>query len=122
VRSEILFEVQRAKLKEELISPIKQHSKKKISVDTLFQPVNRLRSKTILITIIVMFKMIVVLMISINNITKLLQLIIKTAQKISKYDLLQLIRMKLNNGLNKMSKVINKMLSNLHKNILITGY
>jgi hypothetical protein len=92
VRSGFLFEAHLAKLKEELISPFKQYYKKKISADTHSQPVNRLRSKAIL--------MIVIFLIYIKNIAKSLQCMVKTAQKISEYALFQLIGIKLRGGLN----------------------
>lgn len=117
---EFLAETQGAKLKEELLSSFEQYSKKKISADTLFQPIDRLRSKAILMIVVVLFVMIIVLMMFIKNITEPLQHMIETAQKISKGDLSQTIEIKSNDELTKLGNVINEMSSNLQEIILLS--
>ena len=117
---EFLVETQGAKLREELLSSFEQYSKKKISEDTLFKPIDRLRSKAILMIVVVLFVMIIVLMMFIKNITEPLQHMIETAQKISKGDLSQTIEIKSNDELIKLGNVINEMSSNLQEIILLS--
>lgn len=117
---EFLSETQGAKLREDLLSGFEQYSNKKISVDTLFQPINRLRSKAILMIMVVLFVVVIVLMMFIKNITEPLQHMIEIVQNISKGDLSQTIEIKSNNELAKLGNVINEMSSNLQEITLLS--
>ena len=117
---EFLAETQGAKLREELLSNFKQYSDKKISEDALFQPIDRLRNKAILMIVVVLCVVIVVLTMFIKNITEPLQHMIELAQDISKGDLSQTIEIKSNNELAKLGNVINEMSSNLQEITLLS--
>ena len=117
---EFLSETQGAKLREDLISGFEQYSNKKISEDSLFQPIDRLRSKAILMIVVVLCVVIVVLTMFIKNITEPLQHMIELAQDISKGDLSQTIEIKSNNELAKLGNVINEMSSNLQEITLLS--
>lgn len=115
-----MAETHSSKLREELLSNFEQYSEKQISEDTLFQPIDRLRSKAILMIVVVLFVMVIVLMMFIKNITEPLQHMIETAQKISKGDLSQTIEIRSNNELTKLGNVINEMSSNLQEITLLS--
>ena len=117
---EFLAETQGERLREELLSNFKQYSNKKISEDSLFQPIDRLRSKAILMIVVVLFVVVIVLMMFIKNITEPLQHIIEMAQDISKGDLSQTIEIKSNNELAKLGNVINELSSNLQEITLLS--
>jgi methyl-accepting chemotaxis protein len=117
---EFLSETQGAKLREDLISGFEQYSNKKISEDALFQPIDRLRNKAILMIVVVLCVVIVVLTMFIKNITEPLQHMIELAQDISKGDLSQTIEIKSNNELAKLGNVINEMSSNLQEITLLS--
>ena len=120
VGGEFLSETQGAKLREDLISGFEQYSNKKISEDALFQPIDRLRNKAILMIVVVLCVVIVVLTMFIKNITEPLQHMIELAQDISKGDLSQTIEIKSNNELAKLGNVINEMSSNLQEITLLS--
>jgi methyl-accepting chemotaxis protein len=117
---EFLSETQGVKLKEDLLSGFEHYSNKKISEDALFQPIDRLRSKAILMIVVVLLVVVIVLMMFIKNITEPLQHMIEIAQGISKGDLSQSIEIKSNNELAKLGNVINEMSSNLQEITLLS--
>ncbi len=124
---EFLAETQGPKLRQELITNLENFSNHTISEDVLFQPIDRLRSKAILMIVVVLFVMVIVLMMFIKNITEPLQHMIETAKKISKGDLSKTVEIKSNNELAKLGNVINEMSSNLQeitllsKNLCLSG-
>ncbi len=117
---EFLVETQSSTLREEILSNLKQYSEKKITEDALLKPIDRLRSKAILMIVIVLFVMVIVLMMFIKNITEPLQHMIEVAKKISKGDLSQSIEITSNNELSELGNVINEMSSNLQEITLLS--
>ena len=83
-------------------------------------PIERLRSKAILMVAIIMLVMLIVLTMFIKNITEPLQHMIDKSQKISSGDLSQTIHIEANNELNELGNVINEMSSNLQEIILLS--
>ncbi len=117
---EFLAETQGPKLRQELLINLEKFSNNTISEDALFQPIDRLRSKAILMIVVVLFVMIIVLMMFIKNITEPLQHMIETAREISKGDLSKAIEINSNNELSKLGGVINEMSSNLQEITLLS--
>lgn len=117
---EFIVETNGPQLREELLSNFENYSNKKISADILFQPIDRLRSKAILMIAVVLFVMIIVLMMFIKNITEPLQHMIKVAQKISKGDLSYTVEINANNELSELGNVINEMSCNIQEITLLS--
>ena len=120
VSVEFLAETQGPKLRQKILSNLEKYSADTISEDDLFQPIEHLRSKAILMIVIVLFVMVIVLMMFIKNITEPLQHMIETAKKISKGDLSKTVEIKSNNELATLGNVINEMSSNLQEITLLS--
>jgi HAMP domain-containing protein len=107
-------------LKSEIWQNISRFEHKQISQEAVFAPIDRLRSKAILMVAIIMVVMLIVLTMFIKNITEPLQHMIQLSQKISAGDLSQTIRIEANNELADLGLVINEMASNLQEIILLS--
>jgi len=81
----------------------------------IFQPLDRLRHKAILMICIIMSVVVIVLMMFIKNITGPLQHMIEKSNEISTGDLSQTINIDANNELADLGGVINEMSSNLQE-------
>ncbi|MCK5914850.1 MAG: HAMP domain-containing protein, partial [Deltaproteobacteria bacterium] len=81
----------------------------------IFQPLDQLRNKAILLICIIMSVVVIVLMMFIKNITGPLQHMIEKSNDISNGDLSQTIRIDANNELTELGAVINEMSSNLQE-------
>jgi methyl-accepting chemotaxis protein len=112
---EFLFETQGHQIKQEIFSNFEKHSKNEITADRLFTPIDRLRSKAILMIVIVLLVVVIVLKMFIKNITEPLQHMIRLSRAISKGDLTQTVRIEAKNELAELGNVINEMSSNLQE-------
>lgn len=117
---EFLVDFQPDVLKAEIWKSITQTEQASIDRDTVFAPIDRLRSKAILMVVIIMVVMVIVLTMFIKHITEPLQHMIQLSQKISAGDLSQTIRIQSNNELSELGNVINEMSSNLQEIILLS--
>ena len=107
-------------LKSEIWQNLEQYGQEHISQEAVFAPIDRLRSKAILMVAIIMVVMLIVLTMFIKNITEPLQHMIQLSQKISAGDLSQTIQIDANNELADLGHVINEMASNLQEIILLS--
>ena len=107
-------------LKAEIWQNIEQANQGRISPDAVLAPIDRLRSKAILMVAIIMVVMLIVLTMFIKNITEPLQHMIRLSKKISAGDLSQTIKIEANNELADLGLVINEMASNLQEIILMS--
>lgn len=107
-------------LKSEILQNLGQYDHEELNPESLFAPIDRLRSKAILMVAIIMVVMLIVLTMFIKNITEPLQHMIKLSQKISSGDLSQTIQIEANNELADLGHVINEMASNLQEIILLS--
>lgn len=107
-------------LKTEIWQNLNQYDHKEITQEAVFAPIDRLRSKAILMVAIIMVVMLIVLTMFIKNITEPLQHMIQLSQKISAGDLSQTIQIDANNELADLGHVINEMASNLQEIILLS--
>jgi HAMP domain-containing protein len=107
-------------LKSEIWQHLDQYAHHQISREQVLAPIDRLRSKAILMVAIVMVVMLIVLTMFIKNITEPLQHMIQLSRKISAGDLSQTVRVDANNELADLGHVINEMASNLQEIILLS--
>jgi HAMP domain-containing protein len=117
---EFWADFQSGTLKAEIWHNIDQADHGNISRDAVLAPIDRLRSKAILMVAIIMVVMLIVLTMFIKNITEPLQHMIQLSQKISAGDLSQTIHIEANNELADLGHVINEMASNLQEIILMS--
>jgi methyl-accepting chemotaxis protein len=109
-------------LKTEIWENISQYDHQQISQEAVFAPIDRLRSKAILMVGIIMVVMLIVLTMFIKNITEPLQHMIQLSQQISAGDLSQTVQIDANNELADLGHVINEMSSNLQEIILLSQH
>jgi methyl-accepting chemotaxis protein len=107
-------------LKSEIWHNLEQYENHQITRDQVLAPIDRLRSKAILMVVIIMVVMLIVLTMFIKNITEPLQHMIQLSRKISAGDLSQTVRVDANNELADLGHVINEMASNLQEIILLS--
>lgn len=117
---EFLADFHSGALKDAIWQNIKSSQLEPLNPDDIFAPIDRMRSKAILMVGIIMFVVIIVLMMFIKNITEPLQHMIKLSHKISSGDLSQTINIQANNELAELGNVINEMSSNLQEIILLS--
>ena len=107
-------------LKSEIWRNLDQYGHDRINQDKVLAPIDRLRSKAILMVGIIMAVTLIVLTMFIKNITEPLQHMIRLSQQISGGDLSKTIRIDANNELADLGQVINEMATNLQEIILLT--
>jgi len=112
---EFIAETHGSSLKQELLSNFEKYAGHEISEDELFNPIEKLRDKAILMIVIILFVMIIVLTMFIKNITEPLQHMIEISEEISRGDLSRTINIHSNNELSELGNVINEMSSNLQE-------
>ncbi len=117
---EFILETHKSGLREELLSNFEKYSKNEIGRDAVFAPIDKLRSKAVLMIVIILCVMIIVLTMFIKNITGPLQHIIEVAKDISGGDLSHTVTVHSENELAELGKVINEMSSNLQEIILLS--
>lgn len=91
-----------------------------ISADEALAPIQRLRSKALLMVAIILFVIIIVLTMFIKHITEPLQHMIDVSRAISRGDLSRTIRIHSHNELAQLGDVINEMSSNLQEITLMS--
>lgn len=117
---EFLADFHGGELKEEIWETIDRTDGQSIDQNALFAPIDRMRSKAILMVGIIMVVMLIVLTMFIKHITEPLQHMIGLSEKISAGDLSQTIRIDADNELAQLGHVINEMASNLQEIILLS--
>jgi len=117
---EFLADFQSGGLKEELWENMRIYGFDEIHHEAIFAPIDRMRTKAVLMIAIIMVVMGIVLTMFIKNITEPLQHMISLSEKISAGDLSQTIQIDANNELADLSNVINEMASNLQEIILLS--
>jgi methyl-accepting chemotaxis protein len=120
VTVEFVFDVQSTDLRETLLNNFKLLTANKIVLQDVFEPLEGLRNKAILMIGIIMFVTMIVLAMLIKNITGPLQHMIDLSEKISDGDLTQTIVIDSNNELSQLGGVINEMSTNLQEVTMIS--
>ncbi len=117
---EFLIDTHGPELKEKLVSNFKKNSMNQMGTDEVFDPIEKLRNKALMMIAVIMAVMIIVLTMFIKNITEPLQHMLESSKEISKGDLSQTIRVQSKNELAELGNVINEMASNLQEIILLS--
>ena len=117
---EFIIDTNRPELKKSLISNFEKNQENQMEIDEVFDPIDKLRNKAILMIAIIMFVMIIVLTMFIKNITEPLQHMIEASKEISKGDLSQTITIEAKNELAELGNVINEMSSNLQEILMLS--
>jgi HAMP domain-containing protein len=112
---EFLIDFQRGELKTEILENMLRYGQDQQYHTAILAPIDRMRSKAMLMVIIIMSVMLIVLTMFIKNITEPLQHMIRVSEKISSGDLRQTIRIDARNELSHLGMVINEMASNLQE-------
>lgn len=97
-----------------------QQGKRDINVEDIISPIERLRSKAMLMIAIIMCVMVIVLMMFIKNITGPLQHMIEMSKEFSRGDLSHTIKIHSANELAELGNVINELSSNLQEIIMFS--
>lgn len=116
---EFLADFHSGDLKDEIWKIISQSDSNLIEKAEIFAPIDRMRSKGLLMVGIIMVVMLIVLTMFIKHITEPLQHMIGLSEKISAGDLSQTIYIEADNELAQLGRVINDMSSNLQEMILL---
>lgn len=117
---EFLAEFHGGDLKKEIWANIEQAGQTAVEQEALFAPLDRLRSKAILMVVIIMVVMVIVLTMFIKHITEPLQHMIHLSRQISAGDLSRTVHVDANNELAELGHVINEMATNLQEVILLS--
>jgi len=117
---EFIIDTNRPELKKTLISNFEKNIENQMEIDEVFDPIDKLRNKAILMIAIIMFVMIIVLTMFIKNITEPLQHMIEASKEISKGDLSQTITIEAKNELAELGNAINEMSSNLQEILMLS--
>ena len=117
---EFLADFHGGDLKDEIWENINRSGGQPVDQKAIFAPIDRMRSKAILMVGIIMVVMLIVLTMFIKHITEPLQHMIGLSEKISAGDLSQTIRIEADNELAQLGQVINEMSSNLQEIILLS--
>ncbi len=121
VTVEFVFDVQSPELKDLLLKNFEKLSMSQLSKIQVFEPMEELRNKAILMIGIIMYVTIIVLTMLIKNITGPLQHMIDLSKKISDGDLTQTIEIDSANELSQLGGVINEMSTNLQEVTMIAS-
>ena len=117
---EFIIDTNRPELKKLLISNFEKNLENQMEIDEVFDPIDKLKNKAILMIAIIMFVMIIVLTMFIKNITEPLQHMIEASKEISKGDLSQTITIEAKNELAELGNAINEMSSNLQEILMLS--
>jgi HAMP domain-containing protein len=117
---EFLADFHGGDLKNEIWNNISKAGSGELSKEKLFAPIDRMRSKAILMVVIIMVVMLIVLTMFIKHITEPLQHMIGLSEKISAGDLSQTIHIEADNEISRLGHVINEMSSNLQEIIMLS--
>lgn len=120
VSVEFLVDFHRGDLKTEIWENIRHYGHDPQHQEEIFAPIDRMRSKAMLMVGIILLVMVIVLTMFIKNITEPLQHMIELSRKVSSGDLGQTIKIQANNELAELGGVINEMASNLQEITLLS--
>ena len=119
VGMEFVIDTNSATLRVDLLANFEQYSRQEIGVDEIFQPIEKLRNKAMVMVAVILCVVVVVLTMFIKHITEPLQHMIVMARKIAAGDLSRTITIESRNELMELGNVINEMSSNLQEILLL---
>ena len=119
VSFEFIADTHSQELKQGLIDNFAKYSQAEMVIDDVFQPIEKIRNKAILMIAIIVFVMVIVLTMFTKNITEPLQHMIEVSKKLATGDLRQTIAIQSDNELGELGNVINELSSNLQETTLL---
>ena len=117
---EFVAETGSGRLNDQLNTNLAAFAGGQLSADEALAPIQRLRSKALLMVAVILFVIIIVLTMFIKHITEPLQHMIGVSRAISRGDLSRTIRIHSHNELSQLGDVINEMSSNLQEITLMS--
>ena len=120
VSFEFIADTHSQELKQGLIDNFQKYSQAEMVIDDVFQPIEKIRNKAILMIVIIVFVMVIVLTMFTKNITEPLQHMIEVSKKLATGDLRQTIEIQSGNELGELGNVINELSSNLQETTLLS--
>jgi methyl-accepting chemotaxis protein len=117
---EFVAETGSGRLNDQLTTNLVAYAGGQLNADETLAPIQRLRSKALLMVAIILFVIIIVLTMFIKHITEPLQHMIGVSRAISRGDLSRTIRIDSHNELSQLGDVINEMSSNLQEITLMS--
>ena len=117
---EFVAETSSGRLNDQLNANLAAFAGGQLSAGDALAPIQRLRSKALLMVAIILFVIIIVLTMFIKHITEPLQHMIAVSRAISRGDLSRTIRIHSHNELSQLGDVINEMSSNLQEITLMS--
>ena len=117
---EFVAETGSGRLNDQLNTNLAAFAGGQLSADEALAPIQRLRSKALLMVAVILFVIIIVLTMFIKHITEPLQHMIGASRAISRGDLSRTIRIHSHNELSQLGDVINEMSSNLQEITLMS--
>ncbi|MEN8136142.1 MAG: HAMP domain-containing protein [Thermodesulfobacteriota bacterium] len=120
VSFEFIADTHSQELKQGLIDNFQKYSQAEMVIDDVFQPIEKIRNKAILMIAIIVFVMVIVLTMFTKNITEPLQHMIGISKKLATGDLRQTIKIQSGNELGELGNVINELSSNLQETTLLS--
>ena len=120
VSFEFITDTHSQELKQGLIDNFQKYSRAEMVIDDVFQPIEKIRNKAILMIAIIVFVMVIVLTMFTKNITEPLQHMIGISKKLATGDLRQTIEIQSGNELGELGSVINELSSNLQETTMLS--
>ncbi len=120
VSFEFIADTHSQELKQGLIDNFQKYSQAEMVIDDVFQPIEKIRNKAILMIAIIVFVMVIVLTMFTKNITEPLQHMIEISKKLATGDLRQTIEIQSGNELGELGNVINELSSNLQETTMLS--
>ena len=120
VSFEFIADTHSQELKQGLIDNFQKYSQAEMVIDDVFQPIEKIRNKAILMIAIIVFVMVIVLTMFTKNITEPLQHMIEISKKLATGDLRQTIEIQSGNELGELGSVINELSSNLQETTMLS--
>ena len=120
VSFEFIADTHSQELKQGLIDNFQKYSRAEMVIDDVFQPIEKIRNKAILMIAIIVFVMVIVLTMFTKNITEPLQHMIIRSKKLAMGDLRQTIEIQSGNELGELGSVINELSSNLQETTMLS--
>jgi methyl-accepting chemotaxis protein len=120
ITAEFIYDIHSKELRAQLIQNFGRLSGNLVNPDVVFQPVQALRDKAILMVTLFLIVVFILLMMFIKNISEPLQHMIEVSKLIAAGDLSQTVNINVNNELHEMGATVNELTSNLQEIILLS--
>ncbi len=120
ITAEFIYDIHSKELRTELIRNFGKLSGSMVNPDVVFQPIQALRNKAVLMVALFLVVVFILLMMFIRNISEPMQHMIETSKLIAGGDLSQTVNITARNELYEMGATVNELTSNLQEIILLS--